>query len=174
MKSCAKRGECNGNRDRVLPTWEIPDTAWKMDSARAAREDHSVSYTGKEVSITRALRSVHSSEILGGSQPGSCTGTTEGFEGKPTVTCRIDRHVVEGEFVTLRISGRITGENVNLLQAVLEQEKLTVTIDLKDVLLIDRNAARLLAGCESHGAELRDCPLYIREWITRERATGKS
>ncbi len=60
-----------------------------------------------------------------------------------------------------------------MLQTLLEQEKETVAIDLKDVLLMDRNAAKLLAGCESNGAELRNCPLYIREWITREREADK-
>jgi hypothetical protein len=29
---------------------------------------------------------------------------------------------------------------------------------------------RFLAQRESNGAVLRNCPLYIREWVTRERA----
>jgi hypothetical protein len=45
-----------------------------------------------------------------------------------------------------------------------------VAIDLKDVLLVDREAINLLAMCESNGVELRNCPAYIREWVTRERA----
>jgi hypothetical protein len=94
---------------------------------------------------------------------------TEGFEGKRTLTCRIDRHVVEEDLVILRISGRITGENVDMLQVLLEQEQKAFAIDLKDVLLVDRKAAQLLASYESNGAEIRNCPLYIREWITRER-----
>ena len=39
----------------------------------------------------------------------------------------------------------------------------------KNVLLVDREAVKLLAVRESNGAELRNCPAYIREWITRER-----
>ena len=69
-----------------------------------------------------------------------------------------------------RISGRITGENVNMLRAVLEQEKGSVAIDLKDVLLVDREAVKLLALREANGAELKNCPAYIREWVTREKA----
>jgi len=72
--------------------------------------------------------------------------------------------------VIFRISGRITGENVNMLRAVLEQEKGSVAIDLKDVLLVDREAVKLLALREANGAELRNCPAYIREWVTREKA----
>ena len=70
----------------------------------------------------------------------------------------------------LRISGRITGEDVNMLRTLLEQERSAVAIDLKDVLLVDREAVKLLALCESNGAELRNCSAYIREWVNRERA----
>jgi len=71
------------------------------------------------------------------------------------------------DYVILRISGRITGEDLNVLRASLEQER-RAAIDLKDILLVDREVVKLLALCESNGNELRNCPLYIREWITRE------
>jgi hypothetical protein len=45
-----------------------------------------------------------------------------------------------------------------------------VPLDVKDVLLVDREAIKLLAFRESNGAELRNCPAYIRHWVTRERA----
>ena len=70
----------------------------------------------------------------------------------------------------LHISGRITGKEVDLLQSLLEQERSIVAIDLKDVLLVDREAVRLLAHSELNGAELRNCAAYIREWVTRESA----
>ena len=70
----------------------------------------------------------------------------------------------------LDISGRITEECVDTLRALLEQEKGVVTIDLKDVLIVDREAIKLLAVSESNGVELRNCPAYIREWVTRETA----
>ena len=84
------------------------------------------------------------------------------------MTYRIDRVVMAEDYVILRISGRITGEDLNALRASLEQERRAV-IDLKDILLVDRDVVKLLALCESNGNELRNCPLYIREWITRER-----
>ena len=70
----------------------------------------------------------------------------------------------------LYISGRITGEHVAMLRGVLEQESGGFAIDLTNVLLVDREAVRLLALSEAHGAELRNCPPYIREWVTRETA----
>ena len=91
--------------------------------------------------------------------------------GYPTMTCRIDRVVIGTGLLILHISGQITGKDVDLLRSVLEQERDVVAIDLKDVLLVDRGAVRLLALSELNGAELRNCPAYIREWVTRERAT---
>jgi hypothetical protein len=84
------------------------------------------------------------------------------------MSCRIDR-VVGGEgIVVLCISGRITGEHVDMLRGVLEQESGGFAIDLKNVLLVDREAVRLLALREANETELRNCPPYIREWVTRE------
>ena len=57
-----------------------------------------------------------------------------------------------------------------MLRGVLEQESGGFAIDLKNVLLVDREAVKLLALSEANGAELRNCPPYIREWVTRERA----
>ena len=86
------------------------------------------------------------------------------------MTCRIDRRVIGQDCATLYISGRITEECVDTLRALLEQEKSAVTIDLKDVLIVDREAIKLLAVRESNGVKLRNCPAYIREWVTRETA----
>ncbi len=38
----------------------------------------------------------------------------------------------------------------------------------------DRGAVKLLALSESNGAELRNCPAYIREWVTREKVDGSA
>lgn len=86
------------------------------------------------------------------------------------MTCRIDRSVSGTRLVMLRISGRITAPDVDVLRAALEQESCTVTIDLKQVLLADCDAVRFLAASELNGTELRNCPAYLREWVTREAA----
>ena len=57
-----------------------------------------------------------------------------------------------------------------MLRGVLEQESGGFGIDLKNVLLVDREAVKLLALSEANGTELRNCPPYIREWVTREEA----
>jgi hypothetical protein len=87
-----------------------------------------------------------------------------------TMSCRIDRVVNSGNLVVLLVSGCVTGEHVDMLRGVLEQESGGFAIDLKNVLLVDREAVKLLALSEAKGTELRNCPPYIREWVTRERA----
>jgi hypothetical protein len=86
------------------------------------------------------------------------------------MNCRIDRVVNAEKRVVLFISGRITGEHVDMLRGVLEQESGSFAIDLTNTLLVDREAVKLLAISEATGTELRNCPPYIREWVTRERA----
>ncbi len=86
------------------------------------------------------------------------------------MSCRIDRIVSAENLAVLFISGRITGEHVDMLRGVLEQESGGFAIDLKNVLLVDREAVKLLALSEANGTELRNCPPYIREWVARERA----
>ena len=88
------------------------------------------------------------------------------------MSCKIER-TVEGEnFVVLRVSGRIQGENVDTLREVIEQEKGRLALDLTEIILVDREAVRLLAVSEANGIELRRCPAYIREWVAKERDLG--
>ena len=86
------------------------------------------------------------------------------------MACRIDRLVTERGLVVLRISGRITGDDVDVLGAAIDQEPRAVAIDLQEVGVVDRAAVNLLVFSEGRGIELRNCPPYIREWVDRERA----
>ena len=85
------------------------------------------------------------------------------------MTCKIVREAVGQGRVVLRVSGRLTGDDVNTLGTLLEQEKDAVALDLKDLLLVDDEGVKLLASHESNGVTLDNCPRYIREWIRRER-----
>src|SRR6195256_2248298 len=90
------------------------------------------------------------------------------------MSCRIDRVVNADNLVVLFISGRITGEHVDMLRGVLEQESGGFAIDLQNVLLVDREGVKLLALREANGTELTNCPPYIREWVTRETVETKA
>lgn len=88
--------------------------------------------------------------------------------------CKIDRHVIGEDLVVLCVSGRLTGEAVNMLRALLEQEDGTLTIDLKDLQFVDGDAVKLLAMHESNRVQINNCPLYIRALIRQEKEGGGS
>jgi hypothetical protein len=87
------------------------------------------------------------------------------------MTCRIDRLSTE-QGVLLRVSGRIAGEDLEVLRSALE-ERGVIGVELAEVELVDRDAVTLLALTEANGIELRHCPGYIREWVTRERGRSE-
>jgi anti-anti-sigma regulatory factor len=77
---------------------------------------------------------------------------------------------VNGE-VVIKLSGRMDVENIAELETLVRKEadgRRTV-LDLKDLTLVDRDVVRFLGSCEADSIKLKNCPAYIREWITRER-----
>jgi hypothetical protein len=89
------------------------------------------------------------------------------------MACRIDR-VLEEYLEVFYVSGRIEGEDLDVLRAALGPDTGAVAIDLRDVGRIDGEAVKFLAIIEGNGGTLRNCPAFIREWIERERSQGKS
>ena len=53
-----------------------------------------------------------------------------------------------------------------------EPDWASLTLDLREVRLVDREAVRFLAACEAKGIQLQYCPLYIREWIEKGSDTN--
>ena len=76
--------------------------------------------------------------------------------------------------VVFKVSGRLDTENVGDLKALFSSEAngRRIVLELLELTLVDRDAVRFLESCEADGIELRNCPTYIREWITRERQRG--
>jgi anti-anti-sigma regulatory factor len=74
--------------------------------------------------------------------------------------------------VVFTLSGRMDAENVAEMQTLFgsEAKGRPIVLDLKDLTLVDRDAVRFLESCETDSIKLKNCPAYIREWITRERA----
>jgi anti-anti-sigma regulatory factor len=72
--------------------------------------------------------------------------------------------------VVFTVSGRLDADNLGELSTLLAGESTgqALVLDLKDVVLVDRDAVRFLRARESNGITLRNCPPYIREWIGRE------
>ena len=78
------------------------------------------------------------------------------------------------EAVIFTVSGRMDAENLAELRTLLSSETngRRITLDLKDLTLVDQDAVSFLGRCEADDIQLKNCPAYIREWITRERGQG--
>jgi anti-anti-sigma regulatory factor len=71
--------------------------------------------------------------------------------------------------VLLGLSGRIAEEQLMDLQDILTVEAANrkMVLDLEEVKIVGQSFVTFFARCEAGGTELRNCPPYIREWITR-------
>ena len=78
------------------------------------------------------------------------------------------------ELATFALSGRIEEQHISELRELFdaEGEVRVVTLDLKEVRLVDREAVRFLANCKAKGIQLKNCPSYIREWIQIGSGSG--
>ena len=72
--------------------------------------------------------------------------------------------------VVLVVIGQLQADDVGELSALLAKEEAgrVLALDLKDLVLADRQAVCFLQECEARGVELRHCPGYIRAWIGRD------
>ena len=74
----------------------------------------------------------------------------------------------EGVFT---VSGRLGAENLAEFKTQFSSEASgrRIVLDLRELTLVDQDAVSFLVRCEAENIQLKDCPAYIREWITRER-----
>jgi len=72
--------------------------------------------------------------------------------------------------VVIKLSGRMGAENIGELETLIRAEAggRRIVLDLKDLTLVDQDAVSFLRGCEADSLQLRNCPAYIRKWITGE------
>jgi hypothetical protein len=74
--------------------------------------------------------------------------------------------------VIFALSGRMDAEHMTELKSLFGAEPAgrRITLDLNELTLVDQDAVRFLGRCEARNIQLKNCPAYIREWITRERS----
>ena len=77
--------------------------------------------------------------------------------------------------VVFKLSGRMGAENVGEFETLTSAEASgrRIVLDLKDLTLVDQDVVSFLRHCEAEGMQLKNCPAYIREWITRQRPGGQ-
>jgi len=73
--------------------------------------------------------------------------------------------------VVFVLSGRLEADSLGELSALLavESSARSVTLDLQDLLLADRDAIGFLRECVKKGVALRNCPQYIQTWMASEK-----
>jgi hypothetical protein len=73
-------------------------------------------------------------------------------------------------YVVFAVSGRLEAHSLGELSALLAQEPpaRAVTLELKELVLVDRKAVGFLRACAERGIELRNCPQYIRTWMAND------
>ncbi|HTV58796.1 MAG TPA: hypothetical protein VMJ93_07975 [Verrucomicrobiae bacterium] len=76
--------------------------------------------------------------------------------------------------IVFTLSGRIEGGEIEQLRQLLGSEPPGehLVLNMRDLTLVNQEAVKFLAGCESDGVTLENCPAYIREWIDRARSDG--
>ena len=74
-----------------------------------------------------------------------------------------------GKRVRFAFSGDLTREELDEVVAIIERDRSGwVTFDLADLRLVTREGVEYLRRAAADGAELVNCPPYIRRWIEAE------
>ena len=78
--------------------------------------------------------------------------------------------------VLFKVSGQLTAENVAEMEALIAAERKgrQIVLDCADLRSVDAEAVKFLEKWEADSIKLRNCGLYIRERIRRERLERKS
>jgi anti-anti-sigma regulatory factor len=78
--------------------------------------------------------------------------------------------------VVLKVSGQLNAENVAEVSALIaaESKGSRIVLDCTDLRSVDGEAVKFLENCEADSIRLKNCGLYIREWIRRERLEKES
>jgi hypothetical protein len=71
------------------------------------------------------------------------------------------------------LSGQLRSEYLDQLRCEVERDGPPVTLDLRELDLVDIDAVRFLNAYESAGVAIVHCSPYIREWMLQERSQPK-
>jgi hypothetical protein len=78
--------------------------------------------------------------------------------------------------VIFKVSGQMNEENVAEMETLIgaEGKGRRIVLDCTDLRSVDGEAVKFLEKWEADSIKLKNCGLYIREWIRRERLERKS
>lgn len=78
----------------------------------------------------------------------------------------------ENQLKVLRLIGELRGAELEQLEPQMSEKAQVMALDLDELRLVDLAAVRFLNWCEERGVEIRNCPPYVREWMSREKSKG--
>jgi hypothetical protein len=81
---------------------------------------------------------------------------------------KIDR-ISGSEGTRVRLSGDLRSAELNELRTEIERIMPLIILDLAEVRLVDFDAVRWLAACETAGFKVANATPYIREWMCQEK-----
>lgn len=90
------------------------------------------------------------------------------------MTCKIERVDSSENAVVLLVSGRIETQHVSTIKELIGGDESPVSLDLREVTLVDREVVPFLVICEGNGVQLANCPAFLRDWIAKERQRTQS
>ena len=73
--------------------------------------------------------------------------------------------------LTLAVAGKVNADSLAEIGRYIEsgrRNRQQVVLDLSEVTLLDRAAARFFGETARQGVEVVNCPLYIKPWISPE------
>ena len=78
--------------------------------------------------------------------------------------------------VVFRVSGQLISEKLAEMEALIaaEGKGKRIVLDCVDLRSVDGKAIKFLEKWEADSIKLKNCGLYIREWIKRQRQERKS
>ena len=78
--------------------------------------------------------------------------------------------------VLFKVSGQLAAENIAEMEALIaaEEKGKRIVLDCVDLRSVDCEAVKFLEKWEADSIKLKNCGLYIREWIKRQRQERKS
>ena len=84
------------------------------------------------------------------------------------MTLRIES-VSDEHGTTIRLIGRMQAQHVEELKAQIDDSGARIVLDLEELSLVDIDAVRFLGTCRAGGIGIVHCPLYIYDWMAKER-----
>src|SRR5712691_11180388 len=78
--------------------------------------------------------------------------------------------------VVFTVSGRMDTESIAEVETLFRSEAKgrLIVLDIQDLTLVNQDAVSFLERCEANSIALKNCPAYIREWITRQRMSAEN